>query len=222
IGYVRGKIAKDKISDFSHPPTIMKMKLALTNLLLASLLILPSHAATTTAEVKNLSVNGGLEDGKAKLVIEAVLNGLPGDRDKVVFATALQHSIKVTRDKITDSINATLDVITGEPKEFALTISGEGEIRQVTGAALEDWSIRQETNGVRTLILRPRKTDKPITQLVVSITAEQELKNIEKALVPLTLTPAQPALFSGYIKVEAAPALDVQSGDIAGLIPIEL
>src|SRR6266436_6020087 len=102
------------------------------------------------AEIKNLSVNGGLEDGKAKLVIEAVLNGLPGDRDKVAFATSLQHSIKVTRDKITDSIPATLDVLTCEQKDFSLSTPGEGEIRPVTGAALEDWSIRQETNGWRT------------------------------------------------------------------------
>src|SRR5204863_10216661 len=102
------------------------------------------------------------------------------------------------------------------------TITGEGEIRQVTGAALEDWSIRQETNGVRLLILRPRKTDKPITQLAITISAEHELKSIASPLVPLTLTPAQPALFSGYIKVESVPELDVQPGDISGLIPIEL
>src|SRR5436190_689776 len=173
------------------------------------------------AELKNLSINGGLQDGKARLIIEALLNGVPGDREKAVFATKLEHSIKVTRDKVTDAINATLDVIMGEPKEFALTITGEGEIRQVTGAAIEDWSVRQETNGVRMLILRPRKSDKPITQLTVTISAEHELKAIEKPFTPLTLTPAQPALFSGYIKIESAPELDMQPGDSTGLIPIE-
>jgi hypothetical protein len=174
------------------------------------------------AELKDLTFNGGLQDGKARLVIEAMLNGLQGSKEKPVFATTLQHSIRITRDKITDSISATLDVINGEPKEFPLTITGEGEIRQVVGAALEDWSIRQETNGVRMLILRPRKGDKPITQLTVTISAEQELKSIANSLVPLTLTPTQPALFSGYIRVESVPELDVQPGDINGLIPIEL
>jgi len=198
----------------------------LASLLLVSLVLCsglaPTHAASNTAEVKNLSFNGGLEDGKARLVIEALLKGWPGDQEKGVFSTALQHDIKVTRDKLTDSIAATFDILAGEPKELSLTITGEGEIRQVTGAALADWSIRLETNGVRTLVLRPRKADKPVTQLAVTITAEREFKDWPTALTPLTLTPAQPALFSGYVKVESTPDLDVQPGDISGLIPIEL
>src|SRR5262245_5273335 len=92
-----------------------------------------------TAEVQNLSVNGGLEDGKARLIIEAVLNNLPGDRDKLIYATTLQQSIKVGRDQLTNIITATLDVLQGDPKEMTLTITGEGEIRRVTGAALQDW-----------------------------------------------------------------------------------
>ena len=92
----------------------------------------PARAASTTAEVKNLSLNGGLEDGKARLVIEAILNGQPGDQGKVIFSTALQHSIKITRDKLTDSVAATFDILAGEPKELSLTITGEGEIRQGT------------------------------------------------------------------------------------------
>src|ERR1035437_9565295 len=147
---------------------------SVVSLLLVSLLfcsgLAAAQAASTIAEVKNLSLNGGLEDGKARLVIEAILKGLPGDQEKAIFSTALQHSIRITRDKLSDSIAATFDILSGEPKELALTITGEGEIRQLTGAALEDWSIRIETNGVRTLVLRPRKADKPITQLAVTIT----------------------------------------------------
>src|ERR1035437_3330924 len=135
------------------------------------------RAASTTAEVKNLSLNGGLEDGKARLVIESILKGMPGDQEKAIFSTALQHSRKITRDKLSDSSAATFDILSGDPKELALTITGEGEIRQITGAALEDWSIRLETNGVRTLVLRPRKPDTPITQLAVTITAEREFKD---------------------------------------------
>ncbi len=181
-----------------------------------------SQAATTTTEVKNLTVNGGVEDGKARLVIEALLNRLPGDQDKAIFATALEHSIKITPEKLTESILATLDILEGEPKELPFTITGDGEIRQVTGEALLDWSVRQETNGLRTLVLRPRKTDKPLTRLTVNIVADRELKGRSNSLTPLTLTPAQPALFSGYLKVESAPELQVQPDKISGLIPIEL
>jgi len=193
--------------------------------LLVSLLcwsgLIAGQAASNTAELKNLSINGGVEDGKAHLVIEALLNRLPSDQNKAIFATALEHSIKITPEKLTDSILATLDILDGEPKELPLTITGEGEIRQVTGEGLLDWSVRQETNGLRALVLRPRKTDKPLTRLTVSIVAERELKDWSNPLTPLTLTPAQTALFSGYLKVESAPELQVQPVQISGLIPIE-
>ena len=91
-----------------------------------------SETRGAAAEVKNLSVNGGLEDGKARLVIEAVLNNLPSDRDKLIYATALQQSIKAGRDRLTNIITATLDILQGEPKELSLAITGDGEIRRVT------------------------------------------------------------------------------------------
>jgi hypothetical protein len=181
----------------------------------------PAHGADATAEVKNLSVNGGLQDGKARLVIEAVLNNLPSDADKLIYATSLQHSIKVAPNQLTNVITTTIDILQGDPKELLLAIAGDGEIRQVTGAALQDWSIRQETNGTRTLVLRPRKADKPIAALVVTITAEQEFKMGSKPLAAFTLTPAQPALFNGYVKIEATPELDVQPENPSGLVPIE-
>ncbi len=180
------------------------------------------RAAETQAEVKNLSINGGVADGKARLVIEALLNGLPGEMEKLLFATALQHSIKITGEKATHTFSATFDILNGEAKELPLTISGEGEIKQVTGAALQDWSVRQETNHTRVLVLRPRKGDKPLTQFIVTITAEQTLKSYTRPLAVLALTPPQTSLFNGYVKVEAVPALDVQAENLSGLVPIEL
>jgi hypothetical protein len=190
-------------------------------LLAIQLTIATAQAAGATAEVKNLSVNGGIEDGKARLIIEAVLNGSPGEKDKLIYATALQHSIKVSRDRITNVITATLDILQGEPKELPLVITGEGEIRQVIGEALQDWSVRQETNATRTLVLRPRKTDKPLTQLVITVTAEQELRILARPVALFTLTPAQPALFNGYVKLETTAELEVQPDNPTGLVPIE-
>src|SRR6476661_6558073 len=85
-----------------------------------------ASGAQTEAELKNLSVNGGIADGKARLVIEASLNGTPGDKEKLIFATSLQHSVKVASDKLTHSFIVTIDILQGEPKELPLTIGGEG------------------------------------------------------------------------------------------------
>ena len=106
------------------------------------------------AEVKNISVNGGIEDGKARLVIEAALHGLGTDREKLIYTTALDHGVRITREKQLHTVTATFDVLQGEAKEIVLGISGQGEIKSVTGEMLQDWSVRNETNGTRALVIR--------------------------------------------------------------------
>src|ERR1041385_1139032 len=173
------------------------------------------------AEIKDLSVNGGVQDGKARLVFEANLQGLTGDKDKLLCPTTLQHSLQISRDKHTHTIAATFDILQGEAKELPLTITGDGDIKKVTGDNLQDWSVRQETNGTRSLVLRPRKTDKPPTQLAVNIVAERELRGWSNPVQPLAFAPPHPALFSGYLKVEVAPELEAQPTNSSGLVPIE-
>ena len=193
---------------------------------LALLLTLPwlmatASAADADAEIKNPSVSGGVADGKVRLVIEGLLNGQPGDKDKLIFATSYQDSIKVTREKITHDIGMTIDILQGDPKEIPLTISGEGEIKQVTGDQVQDWSIRQEADGKRTLILRPKRGEKPFNQVIAHVIAERDLKSWKNPLAMFALSPPQSVLFSGYLKVESTPDLDVQPDAPSGLFPIE-
>lgn len=191
-----------------------------------SLLLMPwltSAAFAAEAEIKDLSVNGGLgADGKAKLTIEGTFGSPRPEDQKVLFSTGVRHSIKVERDKITHNLVVTLDVLQGEPKEMALNIGGEGEIKQVTGEGLLDWGIRQGPDGARVLVLRPKKGDKPITRLEVNVTAERDLRAWKSPVQAFTLTPPQPGLFNGFVKIESAPELEVRAEGPAGVLPMEL
>src|SRR5688572_17912499 len=198
-----------------------RRSLAALNLAGILLVLFSLSGRGAQTELKDLSINGGVQDGKARLVIEAQLQGLTGDKEKVLFSTTLQHVWQIAREKHTHTIAATLDVLQGEPKEFPLTITGPGEIKKVTGENLQDWSVRQETSGARTLVLRPRKTDKPLTQLAVVIVAERELRAWTNPVQPLSFAPPQAALLNGYLKVEVAPELTAQPTNSAGLVPIE-
>ena len=209
------------------------MKHILLSLLTALLMSAPLGAQTE--EITAPAISGGVADGKVKVTIEFDLAGHQSATDKVIFATSVQHSIKVTRDKIMHQLTVTLDILQGEPKELPLTISGEGEIRTVTGEALQDWSIRRDAGGARTLILRPKKMEPPgpaavkeepagrqrSTPFAVVVTAERELKSWKNPLAILSLTPPQPALFNGFVRVEATPDLDIQADAPAGLLPVE-
>ena len=177
-------------------------------------------AADATAEIKNLSLTGGVEDGSARLVIEAKLKGLPDDQTKVIFASAVQHSMRASFEKITHAIRVQIEVIQGDPKELAFVLSGEGEVKQITGEGLQDWSVRQ--NGTsRSLVLRPKKAERALTNLVAMIAAETELDNLPKSIAPLTLSSSQPALSHGYVRIDADPALSVKPVNPSGVIEVE-
>src|SRR3954454_9889277 len=156
------------------------------------------------AEIKNISVNGGMEEGKARIVIEAALQGLTAaEREKLLYSTTLNQTVRITREKQIHTIAATFDVLQGEPKELTLVISGEGEIKSVTGEMLQDWSVRQETNGVRALVVRPKRVEKKDkndlgwpTQLVVTITAERATQISANPQALLSFAAANPALFN--------------------------
>ncbi len=42
------------------------------------------------AEIKDPAISGGVVDGKMRIVIEGLLNGQPGDKDKLIFATRIR------------------------------------------------------------------------------------------------------------------------------------
>lgn len=178
-------------------------------------------AAPATAEVKNISLNGGVEEGKAKLIIEAQLQGLDAARAKPIFATALQHSIRATLEKFSHTFLVRIDVIHGEPKEIVLVLSGEGQIRSVTGDRLQDWSIREEAGGNRFLVLRPKPVETPLTNWLVTVTAESELKELPRTVTPLTLASSLPGMFQGFVRVDSDPALLVTVTEAVGVTPME-
>jgi hypothetical protein len=188
--------------------------------LLVTWLHAPTSPAQTETELKNLKVDGGIQDGKARLVIEALLNQT-ASRDKLIFATTVQHLVKPAKDKITHQLALTFDILQGKAEEMPLTIAGEGEIKQVTGEALQDWSIRQEANGIKTLILRPKKSEPPVAQVSVTVIAERPLQTWKNPLPLFTLTPPQPALFNGFVKVEPSPELELRAEGPTGLFPVE-
>jgi hypothetical protein len=190
-------------------------------LLLLFLCAIANAPAATQTEVKNLSLTGGLDDGRAKLIIEADLQGFDGARAKPIYATALQHSLRATLEKFSHTFLLKIDVIQGEPKEFALVLSGEGELRSVTGDRLLDWSLREEAGGSRFLVLRLQPAETPLTNWLVTVTAETEFKDLPHIVTPLALASPLPGLFQGFVRVDGDAALSIAVASPVGAVPVE-
>src|SRR5512133_2746053 len=187
--------------------------------LIPTLVLLLSQPAKCQTTNSISSDPSDTRDGKARFVIEGWWPTAQTET-KLISSATLMETIRLSRDKAEQSVQVTFDILSGKPEELLLTIQGDGAIRDVAGEALRDWSVRESTNGVRTLVLRPREPQK-LSSLTAVVKAETEIRNLDRPLQALSFAPPTPALLSGHIKVEATPELSVDAPEPTGLIPIE-
>ena len=98
-----------------------------------------AHASTT------LTPEGG------RIIIEA--HGLPKPAP-VFFSANVDHVVRVSQAEVAGELRLKLHVVQGRPEVLSLGLSGDGDVVEVTGAHLRDWSVRQAANGRRFLDLR--------------------------------------------------------------------
>lgn len=195
--------------------------IATLGLWLAAPVLGADETSPAQVEVKDVTVDGKLDAEKARLVIEANLQGLTGKTVKPIYGVAIEHLAQVARGKITHAIGVRANAIQGALSEVVLTLAGDGEIRTVTGEGIEDWSLRQVAGGPRCLVIRLKKGDKPVTSFATQIAAETLLKEVPSSAVPLTVTAEQAALANGYVRLDAEPDLALQLNNPSGVVPVE-
>ena len=210
-----------KVAEGYRTPRLIVFNLLVTALFAIGSSGFSARAAETQAEIKNLSVDGQMGPDKTHWVIQADLKGLGEGHEKVIYGTTLEHALRVETDKISHIANLKVSVVQGDLREIALSLSGEGEVRQVTGDGLEDWSTRRAAGGGRFLVMRLKKTDKPIASFAARILSETALDQLPKSLTPLSFAAEQPTLFQGYVLIETPADLDAKLTNAAGLTPIE-
>lgn len=175
----------------------------------------------TSVEVKKASVAGVVDEEKARLVIEADLRGLTGAPRKSIYAASIQSRMQVATAAVTQEFRFNVEAIEGDLREVAFALSGSGEIREVTGENLENWSIQRSTNGVRHLVLRLKKTDQRLTSFSGRATAETVIKEVPAEVTPLSMVTEPATLAHGYIRIDSDLGLSVEVVKPVGVVPVE-
>lgn len=176
----------------------------------------------TTVEVNQVAVDGRLDNEKARLVIEADLKGLTGPRAKAISSVTVQHLLRITPDRLNHAIGLQLEAIQGDLREVALGLDGTGEVRQVAGEALEDWSVRQTREGGRALVLRFKRSEVALKTTSVQVTAETVLTALPQTVTPLAISGDPAALGHGYVRIDVPSEVDVQVANPVGVAPVDL
>lgn len=190
-------------------------------LTLTCIVVTSASAEPVDLEVRDASIEGKLDGSTARLVIQANIGGPNDAKESPIYGTALEHAIRVQRDRLSHTFAVRAEAIRGAIRELVLVMSGAGEVREVLGEGLESWSVRQATNGTRSLVIRLNAGQEPRKTFLAQIRAETSLADFPAKVFPLVLTPEQTALGHGYVLIETP--LDLQMGidDPEGVAPID-
>jgi len=103
-------------------------------------------AAGDKSAADSAKVSAALTPGGGRIVVEA--QGVP-PAVPLFFSASADQTIRVGRAEIAGEMRLKLHVVQGRPEVLTLGLSGDGEVTDVSGKGLRDWSVS------RTLALRP-------------------------------------------------------------------
>src|SRR5438445_11916076 len=131
----------------------------LTSLCLLILCHLPLHATTPPpAVLDNISFSGQADPEQASFILKGRLKGTSTEEQepKLIYSLQSQATIQVDPTNIIQTCELKARIFQGKMKELVLTLRGDGDVTQVTGPALKDWSVRVGGEGKRFLVVRPQ------------------------------------------------------------------
>ena len=185
---------------------------------LASPLCRPAQAEPDSSGATastTLSPDGG------RIVVEAhgVAPPVP-----VFFSAEANERVLLGLAEITGEMRLGLRVLQGRPEMLTVGLSGDGDVVEVTGAGLRDWSVRQVSGvsgATRYLDLRPARDfagEKGRLDLVVRTVLKREPAPGPVAL--LVATPGDAVGFSSRLTIEASAEVDYRLASVTGFAPV--
>jgi len=174
-----------------------------------------------SVEVKNATVEGSLDGSTARLVIQANLGGLTGVQEPALWSAEFEHRATVQREVVQHAVSVRIEAMRGSLRELVIPMEGNGDVTQVTGEGLEDWSVRRDGEGRRSLVLRLKTSEKPVGTFRAQLVAETRTTGLGNVVPILTFAAEQPALGRGWLRVEWPKELAIEFVEPFGVLAVE-
>ncbi|HTU01520.1 MAG TPA: hypothetical protein VMG58_06875, partial [Candidatus Sulfotelmatobacter sp.] len=168
------------------------------------------------------SVSAGLTPEGGRILVEA--KGMPAPAP-LFFSAAVEQSVRLGAAEIAGEMRLRLHVLQGKPEVLTLGLSGDGQVTEVSGAGLRDWSVRQAAGGPgekRLLDLRPLLAEGAADPKDLDLVVRTRL---QKPAVPgttaiLLATPGNAVGFSSRVSLQAEADVDLRVTSVAGLVAL--
>lgn len=188
-------------------------------LLLLSLALLVSPAfCQNEARADRAGVSAQMAPGDGHLVVEA--HGMI-PKAPLFFSATSENVTRLGADAITAEIKVAIRVVQGRPEVITLGMSGAGDVVEVKGDGLRDWSVRQ-AGGRRFLDLRPLLQDGHPAPEKFNLTVKVKMAKpqVPGTVVLPTLSPGEAVGFASQMKLVPGEAVDVRVTRADGLVPL--
>ena len=169
--------------------------------------------------VDQLTFNGQVDPEAASFVLKGRLKGGGGETNEAKLIYSQHSEARLVIEGRTNRQTFTLQtrIHQGQLKELVLTLKGQGNIQQVAGEQVRDWSLRHGSNGIRFLVIRPLDPEKTTNTFNATVSATSESPALPTLISPLLLSAEQAAWQEGSLRIESPAELEVTMTNAAGL-----
>jgi hypothetical protein len=137
------------------------------------------------------------------------------------FSATAEVNARAGLETVTSEQKIQFRIHQGKPETLTLALNGTGEITEVTGAGLRDWSLRVAENGARFLDIRPALVEAKLAAEPLEVLVKTRVK-VDKETAGLVLPgPGNATGFSLTATIAADPGVDLRIIQADGLIPVE-
>ena len=141
------------------------------------------------------------------------------------FSASVDEGVALGLREVTAELRLKLHVLQGRPDVLTIGLSGDGEVTDVSGAGLRDWSVRQaagEPGGRRLLDLRPElAADGPgPSDLNFMVHVRVRQPAVPGTVVLLVATPGDAVGFTSILRLVPGPGVVVWVVSVSGLAPL--
>jgi len=196
--------------------------LRLALLALAALAGAAGSPAPAKTEAGDANVSAALTPEGGRIVVEA--HGVPPPAP-LFFSAEADQTVRLGMAEVRGEIRLRLHVLQGRPEVLTIGLSGDGEVVEVSGSGLRDWSVRQGAgaSGDRRLLdLRPAPADGGAGTRELDLVVHTLLKRtaVPGTVAVLIATPGDAVGFASRLALEAGADVDLRVTLVTGLSPV--